>query len=589
MFLGIFIRWVYNYKHNTMPRNHILSNIDKFRTVTGKISFNKLKVDTGFMLLVIQATSFLPDTASFTERIYCIEHSITEPVRCKITGDKLKFSPSSKTYNRTKVDAIKNRVQSKCDIKIIQRNIRDNLTDVYKSDTYKKYEPYTIVEEVKLITPSLNITPYIVRKNIDLFCNILNYTKFLPDNTKWGERLYCIKNNITTVQLDIFDEPKQYINSIQGYSNYTSKSNSNQEKRENVISGIESLGFKFYKFNETYKGYLYTADVECNTCKSKKTTLVSCAHWKNIYCPTCYGVIGRSKVEEDICRFLEAYKITIIKNSRNIIPPKELDIYIPDHNLSIELNGILWHSVGSNYPNTVDRGKMLETLHVDKHTSCKLKGIQLLSIFDNEWEYKTDIVKSIILAKLHIFETKLYARKCTIHQITTSEANKFYEQNHLQGGCKQIKSTYCLKYDNDIVCCMSFGSRKITRGEVKNELIRFCNKLNTSVIGGGSKLLKAALINGLTLPLLSYCDKRYGSNKFYESLGFTLVKESPPNYWYTKDCVRLLHRSNFQKHKIATSDNMHMTEKEIMCEAGYRRIYDCGNYVFILPKISTPN
>lgn len=569
-----------------MLRNHILDNINKFKTVTGKISFNKLKVDTSFMLLIEQATSFLPETVSFTERIYCIEHNITTPVKCELTGATLKFNPSTKTYNRTRSDAIKNRVRTKNDIKLIQSNIRSKLNSLYKSDEYIKYPKGSITENVKMISPSLNITPYIIRKNIDLFCNILDYTKFLPADTKWGERLYCIRNNITTIQLDRYNDPKQYINSILGYSNYSSKSASNHYKRDVIIAGIEKQGFRFIKFNDKETGHIHTADVECNKCKTIKTTLINCAHWKNIYCGNCYGVIGRSKVEEDICRFLESYNITITKNSRDIIPPRELDIYLPDYNLAIELNGILWHSIGINYPNTLNRSKIFETLHVDKHTNSKLKGIQLLSIFDNEWVYKTDIVKSIILAKLHVFETKLYARKCSIHQITTSEANKFYEQNHLQGGCKQIKSTYCLKYDNDIVCCMSFGSRKITKGDVKNELIRFCNKLNTSVIGGGSKLLKAAINNGLALPLLSYCDKRYGTSNFYETLGFKLIKESLPNYWYTKDCVRLLHRSNFQKHKIATPDNMHKTEKEIMCELGYRRIYDCGNYVFILPEIT---
>jgi hypothetical protein len=208
------------------------------------------------------------------------------------------------------------------------------------------------------------------------------------------------------------------------------------------------------------------------------------------------------------------------------------------------------------------------------------KDIQLLTIQDNEWYNKKDIVISVILAKLGIFTTKLYARKCTIEGVSTSEANTFYNHNHMQGSCKQINESFCLKFNNEIVSCMSFGYRKITKGVMQYELIRFCTKKNTLVVGGGSKLFKHVL-NTINPPhIVSYCDKRYGGRKFYESLGFKLKSESPPNYWYTKDCNKLLHRSNFQKHKISTESNKHLTEREIMYERGYRRLYDCGNYVF---------
>ena len=64
----------------------------------------------------------------------------------------------------------------------------------------------------------------------------------------------------------------------------------------------------------------------------------------------------------------------------------------------------------------------------------------------------------------------------------------------------------------------------------------------------------------------------------YKQLGFTLKHISAPNYWYTQDCVNLYHRMNFQKHKI--KDWVGNTETEKMFNAGYRRIWDCGNMVF---------
>lgn len=122
---------------------------------------------------------------------------------------------------------------------------------------------------------------------------------------------------------------------------------------------------------------------------------------------------------------------------------------------------------------------------------------------------------------------------------------------------------------------MCFGKRKLTRGKCNYELIRFCNKLDTSVIGGASKILKNSRIDSF----ISYCDLRYINGGLYQTLNMKLIKTSTPNYYYTIDKIHLLHRMNFQKHKISKFGDTR-TEREIMYSKGYRRIYDCGNLVF---------
>jgi hypothetical protein len=122
---------------------------------------------------------------------------------------------------------------------------------------------------------------------------------------------------------------------------------------------------------------------------------------------------------------------------------------------------------------------------------------------------------------------------------------------------------------------MCFGKRKITRGEVKYELLRFCNKIGYSVIGGASKLLK----NSNVRECISYCDLRYSNGNLYNKLGMKLINQSKPNYYYTKNNIDLLHRANFQKHKIINEPTS-LTETDIMYDNGYRKIYDCGNLVY---------
>ena len=65
----------------------------------------------------------------------------------------------------------------------------------------------------------------------------------------------------------------------------------------------------------------------------------------------------------------------IIRNTRKVIPPKELDIYIPSLQKAIEFNGEYWHS--SDYAQKSDLWKKKE---------CEILGIDLLVITDKEWE-----------------------------------------------------------------------------------------------------------------------------------------------------------------------------------------------------------
>jgi hypothetical protein len=87
-----------------------------------------------------------------------------------------------------------------------------------------------------------------------------------------------------------------------------------------------------------------------------------------------------------------------------------------------------------------------------------------------------------------------------------------------------------LFYNNELVSVMTFGRRKIT-GKSSFELIRFCSKLNTQVIGGANKLFKYFINNYWDeKEITTYADKRWSNGKLYEKLGFSLHHESSSNY-----------------------------------------------------------
>ena len=111
------------------------------------------------------------------------------------------------------------------------------------------------------------------------------------------------------------------------------------------------------------------------------------------------------------------------------------------------------------------------------------------------------------------------------------------------------------------------------------EILRFCNKLNTIVVGGLSKLTKVLKERGT---IITYCDLRYSDGSSYTKSGYVQISQSKPGYYYLKNNTRYS-RINFQKYKLNNlleHFDPHITEWENMQLNGYDRIWDCGNLVF---------
>lgn len=251
----------------------------------------------------------------------------------------------------------------------------------------------------------------------------------------------------------------------------------------------------------------------------------------NIPC-TCRS--NSSKSEYEIQNFIETHSIKTIRSDRVQIAPLELDIYIPEHKLAIEFDGLYWHS-------ELFRDK---NYHLNKTKMCEEKGIQIIHVFENEWLEKQEIVKSIIKSKLGLYNRKIYARKCEIREIDNDLYKKFVEENHLQGYTPS-KYRIGLFYEDKLVQLCSFGVSRFKKNET--ELIRSCSLLNTQVIGGFDKLVQYFIKTHKPENLISYVDRRYFNGKGYKN--WELIEETKPNYWYTKNCV-VKNRINYQKHKL---------------------------------------
>lgn len=267
--------------------------------------------------------------------------------------------------------------------------------------------------------------------------------------------------------------------------------------------------------------------------------------------------------EKEIVDFIKSTcDFDIIENDRNIISPKELDVYIPQKNLAIEFDGLYFHSTkfgkDKNY-------------HLNKTLACEEKGIRLIHIFEDEWLFKRPIVESIIKSALGIYEQKIFARNCEVKEINDKTFRNFCNENHIQGESSSSERIG-LFYNDELVQAVGFCKSRFSKNET--ELVRMVTKLNTQVVGGFSRLMKHFGKN-----CISYIDRRLFDGKGYKSSGFEYVCTNRPNYYYIKELDRY-YRMNFTKKNIAkkfpNEFDEKLTEEQNMEKLGYYRFYDCG-------------
>lgn len=274
--------------------------------------------------------------------------------------------------------------------------------------------------------------------------------------------------------------------------------------------------------------------------------------------------------QKEIQAYLDSINVRYKVNDRNSIKPKELDVHVTDYKFAIEVNGVYWHQ----------EQKVGKTYHVDKLKLCEDNNIKLIQLWDFEWDSKKEICKSVINSFLNKND-KIYARETVVKIISSKKCREFLDNNHLQGYCRS-KIKLGLFYKNELVSAMTFGKPRFNK-KYQWELIRFCNKLNTNVVGGASKLFNKFLERCSPDNVISYNDKRVFSGGIYKTLGFNFLYDSELNYFYFKN-GKTLSRYDCQKHKLTEilKDDFDetLTERENMLNNGWYDIYDCGNGVW---------
>lgn len=313
--------------------------------------------------------------------------------------------------------------------------------------------------------------------------------------------------------------------------------------KENYING-ENWTYKCKGCGEIIVTSKGPSDVRCYKCNPKHEFV--------------------SNKERLVAEWIQSiYSGTVITSDRTMITPYELDIWIPERKLAIEFDGAYWHS--EKFKN--------KDYHQHKSLLCMKKGIRLIHIPELIWEYKQDIIKSIIENALGIFHQRIFARNCIVDTISSNEYKNFLEENHIQGAINS-KHKYGLFHNNELVAVIGYGASRFVKGE--NELHRFCIKKGFNIPGAFSKLLKHSEFHGS-----SYIDLNYFNGSGYLKNNFKFVKTTEPNYiWINPETGQTYSRYQTQKHKLSKLlkyFDSELSETQNMELHGFTKIYDAGN------------
>ena len=289
-------------------------------------------------------------------------------------------------------------------------------------------------------------------------------------------------------------------------------------------------------------------------------------------CSLCnYATISRvSAGETEIADYIKSLGECVITSDRQVLNPQELDILVPDHNLAIEYCGLYWHS---------EQAGKDRNYHKHKFAACASNGIQLLTIFEDEWLHRRNQVEAKLKSLLGKSDSRrLFARKCRIITLSRRVKKQFFDEHHIQrSGPGSI--TYGLVHDDCVVAAMTF----ISHGNGVYTLNRYAT--SCQVVGGFTKLIKHFQKNNEWQEVISFADCRWSVGRMYTQTGWKHVMTIPPDYYYSPDAKHRVHKFNYRRSalpQLIHNFDPTLTERENCDRAGLIRIWDCGKMKFTL-------
>lgn len=289
------------------------------------------------------------------------------------------------------------------------------------------------------------------------------------------------------------------------------------------------------------------------------------------------GSLHTSKGENELTSFIKNLGFNPTKymiGNNHSAKRFEIDIYIPELQIGIEYNGIYYHS--KEGPN--EKGSI--NYHYNKALLAKEKGIDLIQIWEDQWQNQQELIKTILKTRLQKLDNTqhIYARNCKIKEISGKIYKDFCIKNHIQG-YRQAKVKLGLFYNDELVQIASFNKIKNLGKQNRTEeweWIRGCPASNNIVVGGTSKLFKYFIKNYNPNSVLCYADWNLFNGQGYKQCGFIFDGYTGPNKFYITNTISKI-RINRNPYKYKILKDLCIKNKLYTC-------YGAGSLRYIWKK-----
>ena len=333
---------------------------------------------------------------------------------------------------------------------------------------------------------------------------------------------------------------------------YGDENYNNREKAQNTM--IERYGVKSYPESHDFDE------------KTQRTSLEKYGVPYNCMRDEARSFHTKSKLNLKFGKLFEADSYEFVLNNYQYDLKKD--------NILIEIDPTYTHN--STY-SWFGRDPLDKNYHLLKTKNAEENGYRCIHVFD--WD-DVDKIQQFFKSKI-----VLYARKCTIKEVSIKETNEFLNLYHLQNTCKGQNIRLGLYSNNKLIQIMTFGKPRYNKN-YEYELLRLCTKTGYSIVGGAEKLFKYFLNIYKPLSIISYCDKSKFIGKIYSNLGFMFKEaQKPSKHWYnmkTKQHItdNLLRQRGFDQ-LFGTNYGKNTNNEKLMKENNFLEVYDCGQAIYI--------
>lgn len=321
---------------------------------------------------------------------------------------------------------------------------------------------------------------------------------------------------------------------------------------------------------------LFKDDVryKCDICGYEGITSITKIKSGNIWvCPKCHPYHGnQSKGEYDISCIIkkELNNEPFEFSNRKILNGKEIDIFYPNRNIAIEYCGSRYHSshLADDWKSGVS--EVIDDYHYQKWLSCRNKGIQLITIFDDEWIikfYRRISIKSLLF-KFGIYKKTINIKDAQIVKIHDSQIIYNFLRNNCLDRFDNYHSSYGILYDNTIIAMFCFNNMN------NHYDIRYCNDKDYQIIDAFRVLLNRFQNE------YSQKDIFYSINRDWMDIPNDIEKYGFEIYDDSMNLNRYYWGSSLWKRKMIQDFNDE--NKEMLKFGRLNWLNDCGNIIYKL-------